>query len=331
MTAGDTTVTGQDQVTPGRAPGRAGGGRKQPAPRRPRARRWRSGDKLGYAMVSPAVLVLLAITGFPLVYNLWNSFHYFNLLQPGNGHPYVGLANYRQFFSAGSGLASALEHTLAYTAISVPIEVTLGLAIALLLNRPSRGHGLARSLLLLPWAIPTVLSATVWKTVLDPQTGGADYLLGLLHLPGSHTTWLGTSTLLSWVSVLLADTWQVVPFCTIVLLAGLQGIPRDLYDAAALDGAGAWRTFRRVTLPLLRPALLVVLVFRTLSALLIFDIIYALTGGGPGTSTTTLSYLDWHTFLVDGDFGLGGAIAIIMVVVALLIALIYRFILRPNT
>jgi ABC-type sugar transport system permease subunit len=314
-------VAARQEVTPPRARGWPGA---------PRARRRGSEAGLGYAMVSPAILVLLAITGFPLIYNLWNSFHYFNLLQPENGHPYVGLSNYRQFFSSGSGLASALEHTLAYTAVSVPIEVTLGLGIALLLNRPAPGRGVARSLLLLPWAVPTVLSATVWKTMLDPQTGGVDYVLGLLHLPGSHTTWLGTSTLLSWVSVLLADTWQVIPFCTVVLLAGLQGIPRDLYEAAELDGAGAWSTFRRITLPMLRPALMVVLVFRTLSALLIFDIIYALTGGGPGTSTTTLSYTDWHTFLVDGDFGMGGAIAIVMVVVALLIAAVYRLAMRPG-
>ncbi len=296
-----------------------------------RARRRRPGETLGYAMVSPAVLVLMAITGFPLAYNLWNSFHQFNLLQPGSGHRYVGLTNYRAVFSADSGLASALEHTLGYAAVSVPIEVAAGLGIALLLNRPVRGRGAARSLLLLPWAVPTVLSATVWKTILDPQTGGVDYLLGLLHLPGGHTTWLGANTFLSWMSILVADTWQVVPFVAVVLLAGLQGIPRELYDAAELDGAGAWSVFRRITLPLLRPALLVVLVFRTLSAFLIFDIIYALTGGGPGTSTTTLSYVDWHTFLVDGDFGVGGAIAIVMVGVALIIAAIYRLVLRPNT
>jgi ABC-type sugar transport system permease subunit len=286
---------------------------------------------LGYAMVSPTVLLLLAITGFPLVYNLWNSFHAFNLLQPGSAHQYVGLANYREIFAPGSGLASALEHTLGYAAVSVPLEVAAGLGIALLLNRPIRGRGMARSLLLLPWAVPTVLSATVWKTILDPQTGGADYLLGLFHLPGAHTAWLGTSTVLSWTAILLADCWQVIPFVAILLLAGLQGIPRDLYDAAECDGASKWSIFRRITLPLLRPALLVVLVFRTLSALLIFDIIYAMTGGGPGTSTTTLAYVNWHTFLVSGDFGLGGAISIVMVVVALLVAAFYRLLLRPKT
>jgi multiple sugar transport system permease protein len=286
---------------------------------------------LGYAMVAPALLLLIAITGFPLVYNLWNSFHGFNLLDPGAGHPYAGFSNYRQVFSAQSGTVAALWHTLAYTAISVPIELTLGLGVALLLNKPIPGRAAARSLLLLPWAIPTVLSATVWKTMLDPQTGGVDYILGALHLPGSHTTWLGTSTFLSWVSILVADVWQVVPFVAIVLLAGLQGIPRELYESAGLDGATGWAAFRHITLPLLRPALLVALVFRTLSAVLIFDIIYVLTGGGPGTATATLSYVNWHAFLVDANFGLGGAISIVMVVVALLIAAGYRAWLRPQT
>lgn len=299
--------------------------------RSPRARLRLPDQLFGYVMVAPALILLLAITGFPFIYNLWNSFHYFNLLDPAAGHPYVGLSNYRQMFSAQSGTAAALWHTLAYTAISVPIELTLGLGIAMLLNKPMRGRAAARSLLLLPWAIPTVLSATVWKTMLDPQTGGIDYILAALHLPGAHTTWLGTSTLLSWTAILIADTWQVVPFVAIVLLAGLQGIPRELYEAAGMDGATGWAAFRHITLPLLRPALLVALVFRTLSALLIFDIIYVLTSGGPGTSTATLSYVNWHAFLVAGNFGLGGAISIVMIAVALLVAAVYRVWLRPNT
>jgi multiple sugar transport system permease protein len=288
-----------------------------------------SGKRLGYALVSPVVLVLLAITAFPLVYNIWNSFHYFELLNP-VGHRFVGLSNYREVFSSQTGLGPAVEHTIGYAAISVPIEVALGLGIALLLNRPMRGRGVARSLLLLPWAVPTVISATVWKTMLDPQTGGVDYVLSLLHLPGAHTTWLNTSSFLSWVAILLADTWQVVPFVAILLLAGLQGIPRELYEAAAVDGATGWGTFWRITLPMLRPALLVALVFRTLSALMIFDIIYALTGAGPGTSTSTLGYVDWSAFLVHGNFGLGGAISVVMVVIALVIAAVYRLILRPK-
>jgi multiple sugar transport system permease protein len=132
------------------------------------------------------------------------------------------------------------------------------------------------------------------------------------------------------VAIFVADAWQSIPFVTIILLAGLQGIPGDLYEAAEVDGARSWRRFRSVTLPMLRPALLVVLVFRTLQAFMIFDIIYALTGGGPGTSTQTMAYLDYRAFLVNGDFGLGGAVSIVMVIAALLIAAFYRFALRSS-
>ena len=296
----------------------------------PRALKWRPGEKLGYAMVSPVVLALLAITAFPLAYNLWNSFHNYNLYYPVAGNPFVGLTNYKDAFTQ-PGLVGALKNTIGYTVISVAVEIVLGLGIALLLNAPVRGRGLARTLILLPWAVPTVVAAIVWKTLLDPQTGAVDYILGLLHLPGAHTTWLGISTLASWASILIVDCWQTVPFVAIILLAGLQGIPRDLYESADVDGAGRWHVFRRITLPLLRPALLVVLVFRTLSAFLIFDIVYAMTSGGPGTTTQTVAFLDFNTLLVNTDFGLGGAISVVMVAVALVIAALYRFAVKPAT
>jgi multiple sugar transport system permease protein len=282
-------------------------------------------------MISPTVLLLLAITAFPLLFNLWNSFHYDNLLNPAAGHPFTGLANYTRIFSSQTGLLAAVEHTVAYTLVSVPVEVVIGLGIALLLDRPIRGRGICRALILLPWAVPSVVSAIMWRTLLDPQTGAVNYVLGLLHLPGSHTTWLNASTFSTWLAIGVIDIWQSVPFVAILLLAGLQGIPRELYEAAQVDGVTAWRTFRRITLPLLRPALLVTLVFRTLSAFLIFDIIYALTGGGPGTATTTLSYVDWSAFLVNSDFGLGGAISIVMIIAVLAIAAVYRATLKPQT
>lgn len=281
-------------------------------------------------MVSPAVLVLLAITAFPLLYNLWNSFRNYNLYYPTPGNPFVGLSNYRHAFSQ-PGLVGALEHTVAYTVVSVSVEIGLGLGIALLLSRPLRGRGVARTLILLPWALPTVVAATVWKTLLDPQTGGVDYMLGLLHLPGAHTTWLAAGTITSWASILVVDCWQTIPFVAIILLAGLQGIPRDLYEAAEVDGASRWHVFKGITLPMLRPALLVVLVFRTLSAFMIFDLVYALTKGAPGTATQTVGYLDYNTLITNFDFGLGGAISIVMVIVALAIAAFYWFAVKPAT
>lgn len=292
--------------------------------------RWRPGERLGYAMVSPAVIALLAITAFPLVYNLLNSVRDYNLYYPTAGNPYVGLKNYRDAFSQ-PGVVAALEHTVLYTIVAVSVEVMVGLGVALLLNRSFRGRGVARTLILLPWAVPTVVAAIIWKTLLDPQTGGVDYVLRLLGLPGGHTTWLGVGTLSSWASILVVDCWQTVPFVAIILLAGLQSIPRDLYEAAEVDGAGWWHVFRGITLPMLRPALLVVLVFATLSEFMIFDLIYTLTGGGPGTATQTIAYLDYNTLLVNTNFGLGGAISVVMVLVGLIIAFFYRVVVRPAT
>lgn len=292
--------------------------------------RWRPGERLGYAMVSPAVIALLAITAFPLVYNALNSVRNYNLYYPTAGNPYVGLKNYRDAFSQ-PGVVAALEHTVLYTIVAVSFEVMVGLGVALLLSRSFRGRGIARTLILLPWAVPTVVAAMIWKTLLDPQTGGVDYVLRLLGLPGGHTTWLGVGTLTSWASILVVDCWQTVPFVAIILLAGLQSIPRDLYEAAEVDGAGWWHVFWGITLPMLRPALLVVLVFTTLSEFMIFDLIYALTGGGPGTATQTIAYLDYNTLLVNTNFGLGGAISVVMVLVGLIIAFVYRVVVRPTT
>ena len=156
----------------------------------------------------------------------------------------------------------------------------------------------------------------------DPQQGFVNYALSLLHLPLAHTTWLNQPWT-AWTAIFVADAWKNMPFMAILLLAGLQVIPRDVYQAARLDGAGPWKTFTHITLPLLKPALMVALVFRTLSAFMMFDVVYIMTGGGPGDSTTTLGFLNWQAFLVNSDFGLGGAVSVMLVVIALIIAGIY--------
>ncbi len=300
-----------------------------------RALRWRPGERLGYAMIAPVVLALLALTGYPLYENIVNSLHNYNLLDPAAGNGFVGLKNYGNVFSPPAvlglnpSLSTALVHTILYTIVSVTVEVTIGLGIALLLNRPIRGRGIARTLILLPWAIPTVIAGQLWLSLLDSQTGAVDWILKGLGLPAVQ--WIGGSNLASWASILIADAWQSIPLVAIILLAGLQAIPRDLYEAAEVDGAGRWHVFRSITLPMLRPALLVVLVFRTLSAFMIFDIIYSLTSGGPGTATNTVSFLDYNTLINNLNFGLGGAISVVMVIVALLIAWVYRVTLKPAT
>jgi ABC-type sugar transport system permease subunit len=291
--------------------------------------RLRSDRRLGYALVAPALVCLLLVTAFPLVYNLVNSFRNVNLANGAQPHTFAGLANYAALFNT-PGFVGALVRTLVFTAVSVVIETVVAIGLALMLNKAFRGRGLLRAAILIPWAVPTVVSATLWKTMFDPRAGFVDYLLGVFHLPGAHTTWLA-GQLTAWIAIFVADAWKNIPFIAIILLAGLQVIPGEVYEAARIDGATAWQSFRRMTLPLLKPALLVALIFRTLQALLIFDVIYIMTGGGPGTSTETLSYLNWQAFLVDTNFGYGGAISISLVVLALVIAGIYLRVLRPRT
>ena len=273
-------------------------------------------------MVAPAVILLLAITAYPLVYNLWNSFHSENLsIATGQGG-FVGVDNYTKMFKS-SEWVSGLLRTFAFAGASVAIETLLALGLALMLHRRFRGRGLLRVAVLIPWAVPTVVSATLWKTMFDPRAGFVDYIFGL------HTTWLaGVWT--SWAAIFVADAWKNVPFIAIILLAGLQVIPTEIYEAARMDGASWSQSFRRLTLPLLKPALAVALVFRLLSALLVFDVIYIMTGGGPGLSTETLSFLNWQTFLVDTDFGYGGAISVMLVVMCLVIAGIIMRVMRTR-
>jgi ABC-type sugar transport system permease subunit len=278
--------------------------------------------RLGYAMVAPAVVLLAAITAYPLVYNLWNSFHAENLSIANGQGGFVGLSNYAKLFRSSQWMTS-LERTLAFAGVSVALETVVALGLALMLHRRFRGRALLRVAILIPWAVPTVVSATLWKTMFDPRAGFVDYIFGL------HTTWLaGVWT--SWAAILVADAWKNVPFIAIILLAGLQVIPQEIYEAARIDGASWWQSFRRLTLPLLKPALAVALIFRLLSALLVFDVIYIMTGGGPGLSTDTLSFLNWQTFLVDTDFGYGGAISVMLVVLCLLSAGIIMRVMRTS-
>jgi ABC-type sugar transport system permease subunit len=283
--------------------------------------------RFGYTLVAPAVIVLLAITAFPLAYNVWNSVHHVNYLNPPVG-AFAGLSNYKTIFTDNLFVPS-LVRTLLFTVVSVAIELVAGLALALALDKPFRGRGVVRAAIFIPWAVPTVVSAELWRTMFDPRQGFVNYTLTALHLPLGHTTWL-SQTWTAWTAVFVADAWKNVPFMAIILLAGLQVIPRDMYEAARIDGAGAWQAFWRLTLPLLKPALMVALVFRTLSAFLIFDIIYIMTGGGPGNSTNVLAYLNYSAFINNSDFGYGGAVSVMLVIIAMLIAAAYVRVFRTD-
>jgi ABC-type sugar transport system permease subunit len=311
-------------------PVRARPARKGRPPRRA-ASREAADRRFGYLLVAPTVILLLAVTAYPLIANLWNSFHFDNLSYGGLPHKFVGGQNYTSLFSSRSDWVAALERTLSFTAVTIVFDIVVGLGLALMMHRKFRGRGLLRASILIPWAVPTVVSAMLWKTMFDPRAGFVDYFLGAIHPAWSSLTWLNASVWRSWAAIFVADSWKNIPFVAIILLAGLQIIPHEVYEAARIDGASAWQTFRRVTLPMLKPALVVALIFRTLQALLVFDVIYIMTGGGPGTSTETLSFLNYQTFIINTDFGVGGAISVLLLVIALVISAGYVRFLRPQT
>ena len=294
------------------------------------ARRTAADRRLGYLLVAPVLILLLLVTAYPLIYNLWNSFHFVNLSFGALPHKFVGGQNYTKMFTSSAWLA-ALERTLAFTVVSVVLDTIAAIGLALMLHRRFRGRGVLRAAVLIPWAVPTVVSAMLWKTMFDPRSGFVDYFLGALHPSWASITWLNASVWRSWTVIFIADAWKNVPFIAIILLAGLQVIPTDIYEAARIDGAGTVETFWRLTLPLLKPALMVAVIFRTLQALLVFDVIYIMTGGGPGNSTQTLSFLNYQTFITSLDFGYGGAISVMLVVMALVISYVIVRAFRPRT
>jgi ABC-type sugar transport system permease subunit len=290
-----------------------------------------AGDRyLGYLLVAPVLVALAAITVYPLAYNIWNSFHFDNLSYGGLPHSFTGVKNYKAVLTNPVWIG-ALERTLVFTVVSVAFDLVVALALALMLHRQFRGRGFLRAAVLVPWAVPTVVSAMLWKTMFDPRAGFVDYFLAAFHPAWASLSWLGASTFRSWIAIFVADSWKNIPFVAILLLAGLQVIPGDVYEAARVDGATWWQSFRRITLPLLKPALSTALIFRTLQALLVFDVIYIMTGGGPGNSTQTLSFLSYNTFIVNTDFGTGGAMSLLLVVLALVISAIYVRAFRPVT
>jgi ABC-type sugar transport system permease subunit len=272
-------------------------------------------------MVLPAVLTIVLVALFPLVWTFWESLHLHDLRMPWLGRPFIGLTNYLEAFG-DPRFRGALAHTAFFAVTSVSLELLIGLWLALALNRAFRFRGLVRAAVLVPWAIPTVVSALLWRFMFEGQNGIVNAALvgaGILPEP---MVWL-VDPRAAWIPIILADVWKTTPFVALLLLAGLQNIDSSLYEAARIDGASAWRQFRYVTLPLLKPALLVALIFRTLDAFRVFDLIYALTGGGPGTSTEPIALYTFNALLQNLQFGYGAALSVIVFVLTFSLALVY--------
>jgi multiple sugar transport system permease protein len=284
---------------------------------------------LGLALLAPMALVLLLVIGYPLVDSLWLSLHRANLANPEQGQPFIGLDNYIRAFGQPA-FWYEIQRTLYFTIFSVGLELGLGLLFAVLLNERFRGNLAARITMILPWALLTVANGVLWAWILNPTYGVFNALLvdlGILQAPKS---WL-SDTFWTMNMIILADAWKTVPNMTLLLLAGLQPISYDLYESADVDGASRWQKFRYITLPLLRPVILVAVALRTIGAFRVFDIIYVLTGnGGPADSTKVISFYNYDQAFHYLFFGYGAAISWLITAFMIVMILIYMRLLRSE-
>ena len=281
----------------------------------------RSERRLAWSLVTPALAVMTLVALVPLGWTAWESLHRHDLRMPWLGERFIGLGNYVEALHDPRFLA-AVVHTIAFTAVTVSLELVLGLVLALAMHRVTRGRGLFRAAVLIPWAMPTVVAGLLWRFMFDSQSGLAGRIVTDLGLAPAPPVWLA-HPVLAWIPVILSDVWKTTPFVALLLLAGLQTIPLELEEAAAVDGASRWQRLWRITIPLLRPAIMVALIFRTLDAFRVFDLVYVLTGGGPGTATEPVSLYTFTTLLQDLRFGYGAALSLIVFLLTFGLALGY--------
>ncbi|HEX9177556.1 MAG TPA: sugar ABC transporter permease [Mycobacterium sp.] len=272
----------------------------------------RSQRRLAYLLITPAVLLMLAVTAYPIAYAVWLSLQKVSLATPGDS-TFVGLANYQTVLTDRYWW-TAFAVTLAITVVSVSIELVLGLALALVMHRTIFGKGVVRTAVLIPYGIVTVAASYSWYYAWTPGTG---YLANLLP-DGSAPL---THQIPSLGIIVLAEVWKTTPFMALLLLAGLALVPDELLRAAQVDGAGAWKRLVKVTLPLIKPAILVALLFRTLDAFRIFDNIYVLTGGA--NNTGSVSILGYDNLFKAFNLGLGSAISVLIFLCVAVIAFIF--------
>jgi multiple sugar transport system permease protein len=275
--------------------------------------------RLAWLMTAPSMALIALVAVYPILYAVWLSLHEYSLIEEGLSRwaSPAGLGNYIDAFEDPE-FRKSIYVTLIFSVASVVLETLIGLAMALIMATAFKGQGLLRTVVLVPWAVLTVVTAIMWKTIVDPNLGFVNQILG------TNTVWLGEEPQ-ALIVMILADTWKTAPFMALLLLAGLQVIPSEIYEAAKVDGANMWQRFQRITLPLLMPALLVALIFRTLDALRAFDLPKVLTNGANGT--TTMSLIAQRTFQENRLYGEGAALSIITFILVMAVSFAYiRFV-----
>ena len=283
--------------------------------------------RFALALLAPSIIVVFGIVIYPIGRTIYTSLFAVDTPFPGS-FPWVGLRNYT-FALSQADFWSAVQRTAYFTIVSTGFELVFGIAIALLLNEQLRARWLFRTIVVLPWALPTIVNGAMWRYFFNAQYGVVNAALTQLGLQSSYHAWL-SSPFGALNIVILADVWKNTSLVAFFILAGLATIPKDLYEAARVDGYGRWGAFVHITLPLLTPVIVVVLVLRTIEAFKVFDIIYVMTGGGPANGTQSIAFYTYQRAFSDEFFGYGSALAYLIVLFILVFAIIYIRLIRSD-
>jgi multiple sugar transport system permease protein len=267
--------------------------------------------------VLPLAAVIILFIVIPVLGTFWTSL-YRDVTYLPTRFDFFG--NYGRLFQ-DAAFWQSLKFTLLFVAATIPLEMVLGMAFALILNERIRYRNVLRATVLIPWAVPTIVAARTWELIYNYGYGLANYLLALFHLSDQAVNWLG-SPVSAFFALVIADVWKTTPFVAIILLAGLQTIPEEIYEQARVDGTSFHQRFFKITLPMLKPVIAIALIFRSIDTIRILDLIYVVTDGGPGGSTTSLS-LYGYKYFNEGDFGYGSAVAVVLFVLAFVLSVSY--------
>lgn len=274
---------------------------------------------VGYLFLVPAFVFLVAILGYPLVLGVRLAFYEKSLIYPISN--FVGLGNFQELLMDPT-FWMAFKNTITWTVAITVVSIVLGLIMALILNQPFRGQGIVRAIWLLPWAIPTIVASLCWKWIYDPSIGVLNYILLKLGIIKEPLLYIASSST-ALVSVVIVAAWKSYPFTMLALLAGLQSVPQELYEAGQMDGASALQRFRYITMPLLMPVIGILTILQFIWNFNHFDIVYQLTQGGPGDATMLLTTYVYMVAFGATRLGYGSAIAVVMLIVLMLFTVIY--------
>ena len=295
---------------------------RAPAPKKGTTDRVRSERRLAWMLCAPAVVVMLLVTGYPIAYAIYLSLQKYDLRFP-DDKEFVGLSNYADVLTSSTWWQD-VGHTLIITVFSVSIELVLGMAIALVMHRAIFGRGPVRAAILIPYGIVTVVAAFAWRYAFDPTSG---FVQGLPLISDTAAPLTQQNT--SFVVIILTEVWKTTPFMALLLLAGLALVPDELHEAAKVDGASTIQRFVRITLPLMKPAILVALLFRTLDAFRVFDTVFIQTQGANGTET--VSILGYNILINRVNLGVGSAVSVLIFICVILIAFVFVKVLGTST